>query len=333
VPKYEERAKERIRKGLRKYQKIISRARDEGFNEADTRVIVAEVLGELLGFDKFFEVSAEFEAHGKYADFCVKTDAQLRYFVEVKAIGTTLGDKHLAQVVSYSRQHALQWAVLTDGDVWECYYVEQAGPEVALAFSVGILDEQQPPEEKVERLFLISREGLWKGHLSRYWQRARALAPATLAEALLSEPTLAAIRTRLWKQTGQRLDMGDIADALIHSIIRGNVYESAKGHIALPKPTKGTAGEASKQELPAVCFAYVPDPGKPSTWKLRYRRPDGSADSRRLGSAVAAISPGGFRGKRVQIPPADLPAVKKRLRDAYAEAGRSQEEIPEGIRE
>lgn len=36
---------------------------------------------------------------------------------------------------------------------------------------------------------------------------------------------------------------------------------------------------------------------------------------------MAALSPGGFRGKQVQIPPDDVAAVKGRLAAAYVELG------------
>ena len=81
--------------------------------------------------------------------------------------------------------------------------------------------------------------------------------------------------------------------------------------------SKTHRGEA----LPAACYAYAPDPGDPSTWKLIYRKPDGSPDEKHLRGAVAALSPEGFRGRQVQIPPDDVAAVKARLAAAYVELG------------
>lgn len=68
-------------------------------------------------------------------------------------------------------------------------------------------------------------------------------------------------------------------------------------------------------------WAYVGDAEDPQTWKLRFREADGSVSRRDLGRATAHLSPGGFDGRRLECPEADLPEVKRRLREAYAEIG------------
>ena len=72
------------------------------------------------------------------------------------------------------------------------------------------------------------------------------------------------------------------------------------------------------QRFPAAAFAFVPDPEKPSTWKLRiWESLTKRATVRQLGRAAAAFSPGGFRGQRVQIPAEDIAEVKAKVRAAY----------------
>lgn len=88
------------------------------------------------------------------------------------------------------------------------------------------------------------------------------------------------------------------------------------------------------QSFPASDYAYVPDPEKPSTWKLRLTStPGGSPDSGIVGAAAAALGPG-FRGNRVQIPSADRAAVVARVRRAWRSANPDKEdsEMPSGIK-
>lgn len=88
----------------------------------------------------------------------------------------------------------------------------------------------------------------------------------------------------------------------------------ASGLDNLCKQTKREMG----MDFRAKDFAYVPDRTKPSTWKLRLVEKPGAAPTRRqVGMAVAALGPGGFRGNRVQIPAADLPAVKRKVAAAW----------------
>lgn len=80
-----------------------------------------------------------------------------------------------------------------------------------------------------------------------------------------------------------------------------------------------TKTEAGKS-FPASDYAYVPDPDKPSTWKLRLTNtPGGDPDSQIVGAAVAALG-AGFRGNKVQIPADALPAVKAKVKAAWIKA-------------
>jgi len=87
-------------------------------------------------------------------------------------------------------------------------------------------------------------------------------------------------------------------------------------------------------KFPAAAFAYVPDPEKPSEWKLRlWEDPDKKVTRRQLGAAAAALSPGGFRGQKVAIPSADLPAVKRKIRAEYRKLDVADEDIPRWVKE
>lgn len=87
-------------------------------------------------------------------------------------------------------------------------------------------------------------------------------------------------------------------------------------------------------DYPSSDFAYVPDREAPSTWKLRLaeERP-GNITVSQLGRAAAALSPGGFRGNRVQIPSADMAKVKNRIRSEYRKLGIKPEDIPTSVKE
>lgn len=86
--------------------------------------------------------------------------------------------------------------------------------------------------------------------------------------------------------------------------------------------------------FPASDYAYVPDPDMPSTWKLRLTSsPGGDPDPQIVGAAIAALGKG-FRGNKVQIPSADLAAVKAKVKAAWKKANpdKDEEEMPEAIK-
>lgn len=89
---------------------------------------------------------------------------------------------------------------------------------------------------------------------------------------------------------------------------------------------------ASKDGLPRKAFAYAPD-AEPSSWKLPIYTAAGAVDEDRLPGAAASLSPGGFRGEKADIPAADLPMVKAKLRSAYRKWKGSAAEYPASITE
>jgi len=112
--------------------------------------------------------------------------------------------------------------------------------------------------------------------------------------------------------------------------------EALKEAVSVLKIIKEQAAMKTEDgvKFPAAAFAYVPDPEKPSEWKLRlWEDPTKKVTRRQLGAAAAALSPGGFRGQKVQIPSADLPAVKRKIRAEYRKLDVADEDIPRWVKE
>lgn len=98
------------------------------------------------------------------------------------------------------------------------------------------------------------------------------------------------------------------------------------------KATRREEGE----DFPPEAFAYVPDPETPSTWKLRLWDSLEEKETRsQVGRAIAALSPAGFRGNRVEIPAEDLPGVKRRVAAAWRKVWGDDEtaELPTILKE
>lgn len=88
-------------------------------------------------------------------------------------------------------------------------------------------------------------------------------------------------------------------------------------------------------KFPASDFAYAPDSNKPSEWKLRLTAsPGGAPDPAFVGAAAAALSPGGHRGKKVQLPAAAVAGVKAKVRAAWRKANpdKDPKDMPASIK-
>lgn len=87
-------------------------------------------------------------------------------------------------------------------------------------------------------------------------------------------------------------------------------------------------------EYPASAFAYVPESDQPSTWKLRlWENAEKKVTKSQLGRAAAALSPGGFRGQKVQIPSEVLSEVKRTIRTEYRKLGVEDDDMSRWVKE
>ena len=111
----------------------------------------------------------------------------------------------------------------------------------------------------------------------------------------------------------------------------------------MSKVKEAVSKEKTKEGLPKEAFAIVGDSDDPETWKLPHHthraaeryRPKGNFRSRgrltleqtvdwdRMPAAVAALSPGGHRGERVQASPEDVIKAARHLARHYEKAGKS----------
>jgi len=88
----------------------------------------------------------------------------------------------------------------------------------------------------------------------------------------------------------------------------------------------------TKGGLPKEAFAIVGDLGDPETWKLPHHKKsifravqgkldiEKTVDWDRMPAAVAALSPGGYRGQRVEASPEDILKAAKHLAGHYLKA-------------
>src|SRR5205823_579441 len=69
VPKWETDARDRLRNALRKFTKPLHDLAQRDANEGDTRVLVTDILCDALGYDKYADLTTEYQVRGEFADY------------------------------------------------------------------------------------------------------------------------------------------------------------------------------------------------------------------------------------------------------------------------
>jgi predicted type IV restriction endonuclease len=244
---YQDKAKDRIKRGLRKFTPIAREARRNGVNEADTRLIITAILSELLGWDTFEDITSEQCIKGQYCDYAIKREGGLLAIIEAKSIATTLSQKHLYQAVSYAAAKGVDWVILTNGADWQVYrmvFSQPVGQD--LVFDVSLLDETLKPAEKAELLYLISREAHRAGDLSAYQKKKSALCGANIARALLSEKMLERLRLEMRAQHGHSASHQELATILVEEVFRPDVQDDETPRLVRRAAVNGRATQRKK---------------------------------------------------------------------------------------
>lgn len=225
TPKWKASARERLKTAIRRYSRPLADMAERDANEGDTRLLVTDFLSDGLGYDKFDDLTTEYQVKGEFADYGIRIDKELVAFVEVKRITTKLAQKHLRQVQNYALNEGVEWVLLTSGARWQAYHITAGLPvQTDLALDVDLL-ESGSSIQKVNQLFYLTRESLKKRQIDELWKAKRATAPRSLAEVLVSEPVIEAIRKELRRKTGHRTDPAEVARLLQETVIRNECLE------------------------------------------------------------------------------------------------------------
>jgi hypothetical protein len=221
APKWETSGRERVRTAIRRFHKTLKNLVERDANEADTRLLVTNFLCEDgLGFDMFEDLTGEFLVKGEFADYGIRIDSQLIAFVEIKRCTQKLGIRHLRQVQMYAVNEGIEWMILTNGQVWQVWHLTGGLPVIVdLALEVDLLGDATAAQ-KANDLFYLSKEAIKRGLLDELWRTKAATSPKSLANVMLSDSMIEALRKELRKQTGYNGDLSKLKKTVCEEVIR-----------------------------------------------------------------------------------------------------------------
>ena len=234
IPK---RVEGRIKSGLKKFRPIIDDARKTDRSEEDTVTIVRDMLAEMLGYDKYRDITGEYQIRGTYCDLAVKVDDKIRFLIEVKAVDRTLKASHLRQATDYAAKEGIEWVILTNGVDWNVRRMVFEQPvRHEHVFTIDILRDDP---NLLNLLYMLSREGAKKRAIKQYHARIRAINRYSLAAAIISEPVLNVIRRELKRASpGVRIETEDVEEAITHEVIKRDVMDSPEVQDAIKRIQK-----------------------------------------------------------------------------------------------
>jgi predicted acetyltransferase len=243
IPK---KAQDRIKAGVRRFQRILEDARAADRSEQDTVTIVTDMLDSIFGYDKYSELTGEYLIRGTYCDLAVKLDGKVKYLIEVKAIDKSLKENHLRQATDYAAKEGIEWVVLTNGVEWQAYRMIFEQPvRFEAVFSIDFL---RGGSDIVEMIFMLSREGIIRSALDDYHEQRQVLNRHVVSAVLLSDPVLKLIRRELRRMPpGMNIDPDEIKEIMTAEILKRDIVEGEEIKGAMKKVKKAQKQAESKK--------------------------------------------------------------------------------------
>ncbi|MGD0536062.1 MAG: type I restriction enzyme HsdR N-terminal domain-containing protein [Verrucomicrobiota bacterium] len=209
---------------LKKYWPLLLEAQQNNLSEADTLQRIVKVFENVLGYD-LGEISREFEVKCNYVDLAIKIDGIIKFFVEVKAAGKKLRERHVAQGEFYAALGNMRWVLVTNGVEWKLYHLTfdvDEGVDFVPVFSESLAPETI--EKSAEMLAYLHRNSVKVGALEKFWEHQSALSADSIGKAVFTEDVLRLIRKEIRRRQGILIDVEDLGQA-IHDLFTPDARE------------------------------------------------------------------------------------------------------------
>lgn len=222
------RVKDRIQKGLTKYKRIFKQLKDKDVNEANTVDAIADFIADVLGYDRYAEITREYAIRGTYCDLAILGEKdKVHIMIEAKAIGIALSDHHVKQAIDYCANEGVEWAILTNGEYWKIYKVKFGKPitkEQVAAFN--LLEMNGRSQADLDVLFSLSKDGIKKSAIDDFYYQNQAKNKDLIAFLLMENCSLDFIRKKLKRIFPKaKVSNDEIKDILQNHVIKREIIE------------------------------------------------------------------------------------------------------------
>lgn len=240
----------RLQEGIKKFQPIIAGARAKDINESDTVVIITDILNDLLGYDKYSEITSEYSIKKTFCDLAIKVDGKLRLLIECKSIGLELKDDYIKQAIDYGSNAGVDWVILTNGAIWKIYKISFTKPvDKELIYDFDMSNLNYKNNNDLELLYYISKEALTKSALEEFHIQKQALSKFYIGQIILTDDVINSIKKSLKLLSPDlKTDNETIKNIIFNDVLKREIIDGEKAENARKKVEKSIKKQMVKKQ-------------------------------------------------------------------------------------
>lgn len=223
--------KRQISAELKKYHPIIRalHSRGKSTSEDDARIVLNDVLSDVLGYDKYTELKTEMREKNQRFDYVVKLQNEgpnakkkdrFDFVIEAKAAHVELSESHVNQTLHYCLGKGMDYFFLTNAVHWRLYQVKQCkkNPSAELLFEVDFTLNNSI-DDLAEEFYLFSKAAYVSGEWLNVAKQVSATKTEDVVAILLSDKVVRVVSREVQNLTGIKVSEENIRDTIKNQVL------------------------------------------------------------------------------------------------------------------
>lgn len=231
--------KKSISQELKRYLPLIKslHARGKQSSEDDARIILNDVLSDVLGYDKYNELRTELREKNNRYDYVVKLldgpnkkkKDKFDFVIEAKAAHINLKQDYVDQTLSYCLTQGMDYFVLTNAIKWQLYAVKHSkkSPDAQLIHEVDF-STSNSIESLAEEFYLFSKAAYLNCDWKSVWAHSKATKVEDVVAVLLSDKIVKSVTKELSKISGIKVNPEAVKEIIENQIVKSEVEDINK---------------------------------------------------------------------------------------------------------
>lgn len=208
-------------------------AKGKSSTEDDARIIINDILGDVLGYDKYNDLKTEYKDRNGRLDYVVKLSEgphakkkdKFDFVIEAKAACIELKGDHINQTLAYCLTASIDYFILTNARDWQLYKVTKSKnkSDAQLIWDIN-LNDGSDIDSLVDEMYVLSKHAYLDGKWDFVSDHSKATDSADIMAIVYSDKFIKTICRSI-----KELHDVKVVDDVIKEVLMDKVFKDPAG--------------------------------------------------------------------------------------------------------